>query len=153
MPCPKGGSMIRGDDLRRFWSKTREENGCIVWTGTRHHYGHGKFMTGPAGAQRTNRAHRWIYAQTVGPVDGVILRHSCDNPPCVNVAHLVVGTQLDNVHDAMDRGRRPSVGLSAVMHIREAFANGDSVAAIAHRLVLNYQTVYGIARRLTWKHV
>jgi hypothetical protein len=53
-------------------------------------------------------AHRWAYEQATGLVlpAGVVVRHLvCDNPPCVNVAHLAEGTQRDNVRDAIERGR------------------------------------------------
>lgn len=35
------------------------------------------------------------------------LRHSCDNPPCCNPKHLIVGTQAENTQDKIDRGRMP----------------------------------------------
>jgi hypothetical protein len=38
------------------------------------------------------------------PNDRVVM-HSCDNPPCVNPAHLRVGTQLENMRDAKSKGR------------------------------------------------
>ncbi|MGH7179882.1 MAG: HNH endonuclease [Tepidisphaeraceae bacterium] len=110
-------------------------------------------MTGPAGGQTTHKAHRWIYAQLIGPVDGVVVRHTCDVPACVNVQHLVLGTQLDNVHDAIERGRRPSVGLATVQRIREAFSLGVTVAELARRERIPYHTVYGITSRANWRHV
>jgi hypothetical protein len=32
--------------------------------------------------------------------------HTCDNPPCVNPAHLYEGTQSENMQDVWDRDRR-----------------------------------------------
>jgi hypothetical protein len=35
----------------------------------------------------------------------MVLRHSCDNPPCVNPDHLVPGTCADNSRDMVERRR------------------------------------------------
>jgi hypothetical protein len=54
-------------------------------------------------------AHRVAYARAHGvPVRsliGTVIRHTCDNPPCINPAHLVAGTASDNMRDMVDRGR------------------------------------------------
>lgn len=74
---------------------------CHVWTaGKRGRYGT-FFMDG-----RGIRAHRasLIFAGVILR-DGDMVLHSCDNPPCVNPAHLSVGTAADNARDAIERGR------------------------------------------------
>jgi hypothetical protein len=38
---------------------------------------------------------------------GQIVRHTCDNPACVNPHHLVAGTHAQNVDDMIVRGRKP----------------------------------------------
>lgn len=52
-------------------------------------------------------AHRWLLGHLRGaPLQpGEVACHYCDNPPCCNARHLYVGTQADNIRDAMVRGR------------------------------------------------
>lgn len=41
-----------------------------------------------------------------------VVRHSCDNPPCCNRRHLLAGSQLENMRDAVERDRlRPARGV------------------------------------------
>ncbi len=52
------------------------------------------------------RAHRVSWILTHGPIDhGMGCLHKCDNPPCVNPSHLFIGTQKDNVRDAISKNR------------------------------------------------
>mgnify|MGYP001135819453 CR=1 FL=1 len=54
-------------------------------------------------------AHRLAYCQANGidmpAIDGMVVRHKCDNPKCINPDHLLVGTQADNMADMHERGR------------------------------------------------
>lgn len=55
---------------------------------------------------RMQYAHVLAWVAVNGPVPpGQVVRHSCDNPPCIDLEHLLLGTQADNVRDSFDRGR------------------------------------------------
>ena len=50
--------------------------------------------------------HRVSYEHNVGPIpEGLVIRHTCDNKPCMNPEHLETGTIQDNVQDRTDRNR------------------------------------------------
>ena len=75
--------------------------GCTEWTASRLRYGYGNFRY-----QGAPSAHRAGWLLFRGPIPaGMCVLHICDNPPCVNLDHLYLGTQKDNAQDAMARGR------------------------------------------------
>lgn len=87
------------------------EAGCWEWRGGRNGFGYGVVSLHRKGIIRA-RAHRLMYERYVGPIpDGMVIRHRCDNPPCVNPAHLEPGTQADSVWDMTSRGRHHAHGM------------------------------------------
>ena len=79
-------------------------SGCIEWQGTRNRQGYGKIQRN----RKAIHAHRYAYERAHGPIpEGLVVRHKCDNPPCVNPDHLEVGTHKDNSDDCTARRRRP----------------------------------------------
>ncbi len=75
---------------------------CWIWLGSKNAGGYGQARWDGT----TRLAHRYVYTMLVGAIpDGMVLRHSCDNPPCCNPDHLLVGTNLDNRRDSVERGR------------------------------------------------
>lgn len=101
--------MARSKDpvIARLLSYTAEEHpsGCLVWTGMKDNRGYGRFSF----EGRWQSAHRSAWKILNGPIPtGMCVLHRCDNPPCVNVDHLFLGTLRDNVHDMLSKGRGKS---------------------------------------------
>lgn len=81
---------------------------CHYWGGHVNGHGYGLFKF----RGRNERAHRVSYILNNGEIPEIngkpaVLRHKCDQPLCVNPDHLVPGTQLENIQDAVDRERMP----------------------------------------------
>ena len=142
----------------RVWAKVEKTPGCWLWRGARN--GHGYGLARKDG--RWQRAHRVVYELVVGPIPiGMNLMHTCDNPPCVNPAHLRPATQRENLEDMTRKGRRRN-GIREQRGMRNAAAKltDEQVAHIKGMALAGYYqddiaTQFGITRAnvsyITWK--
>lgn len=142
------------------WEVT--DSGCWEWKGSRDHAGYGKLKY----QGQKYMAHRFAYQTWVGQIpDGLLVRHRiCDNPPCINPAHLELGTQVDNMRDMKERGRQkitfgeqsPHSKLTTadVLKIREIRAKeGLSHKKLADLFEVSETLVRQVLNGKSWKHV
>ncbi len=110
-----------GDDVARFWEKTRKAAGDACWEWTGSLAKHGGYAEMKSGGKKI-RASRFAYEIDHGKPIGdplLFVCHKCDNPKCVRADHLFLGTALDNHLDMQAKGRM-SKGAKHAALIRNA---------------------------------
>lgn len=159
----------------RFWGNV-DKNGpfhplllsrCWLWTAAKAGNGYGRTSVTSAGRGRYDAyAHRASWQMANGPIpSGLEVCHRCDNPPCVNPAHLFLATHQANVTDMVQKGRQRTVPLCGeingraklteadVATIRALYAEGRAYRQIAAEFAVTPENILHIAKRRTWKHV
>ena len=145
-------------DEERFWSKVdqRGPDECWPWKQKPGESSYGYFRL----HGKMVRAHRvaWIFTNDEIP-EGQVVRHNCDNPPCCNPHHLLLGTQADNVADREERHRRNVVGVrnpraklteDNVRFIKEVAMNERPLAV---QFKVSESTIRDIRAGRSWTHV
>jgi hypothetical protein len=145
-----------------------KSNGCWLWTGGTTHSGYGVFYAGtsPDGSRCQANSHRWIYEHHNGPIrDGLFVCHTCDCKSCVNPAHLFLGTNSDNIRDAVRKGIQVggrNVGTSngravltpkQVLKIRALREKGWTTTKLAKLFGLSDVHIGYIIKRKAWAHI
>jgi len=141
-------------------------SGCFNWNGGLDQDGYGSVML----SKKRYRAHRASYEVFRGPIpDGHFVCHHCDNPSCINPAHLFTGTNQDNVTDCRKKGRfnagnhgNHARGENAgparltaeqVLDIRKRSSDGELHRDIAATFATSPQNIEHIVSRRSWKHI
>lgn len=147
----------------RFWDKVTKgwPDGCWLWSGTTN------LKYGYLGIARNRkvRAHRFSWELHNGPIPADLhVLHKCDEPSCVNPAHLFLGTQADNNADMYCKGRSNAVRngedngfakltVAGVREIRRRLAAGDRQVDIAADSGTHQTNVSLIATGRAWGSV
>lgn len=160
---------------QRFWSKVNRggPDECWEWRAARDKNGYGFFKLYPL----MLKAHRVSWEYRHGPIPkGLFVLHRCDNPPCVNPAHLFLGTARDNSRDMFSKGRgitgdqswtrqRPEsvpygqrVGTAKLRDVdipivRGLLSSGISQTEIGRRFGVSQRAISFIKRGVRWNHV
>jgi DNA-binding XRE family transcriptional regulator len=89
--------------LRKEIEWETNEQGCHLVTSHRLHRGRPYIKRNG----KSLLLYRWLWEQAHGSIpEGMVLMHSCDNPRCINLEHLSLGTQADNVGDMIHKERK-----------------------------------------------
>ena len=129
-----------------------DENGCFNCTS--HHFDKGGYARMMHNRKHVS-VHRFIYMQMFGEIPkGLIIRHKCDNPPCINPEHLLLGTHKDNMQDKMDRGRHKvarKFNKEQVTLIRNRIKKGDKLKDIASDYKVDPGTISNMKRGVYYR--
>jgi hypothetical protein len=83
---------------------SRTDAPCLPWTGfCSKKTGHGQQWDPAQKKVRGAHVMAWEEANGMPVPDGMLVRHTCDNPPCRESTHLLLGTHADNFADMMAR--------------------------------------------------
>jgi len=147
----------------RFWSKVdkRGPDDCWLWTAAVNEHGYGVMRPQGQRSGPTVKAHRVSLMLAGVNVEGLLIRHACDNPPCVNPTHLSVGTHADNSADMVSRERQARGSRNGtskltekqVAEIRARAAQGDLHRAIAADYGISRSRVTMLVNGKGWAHV
>ena len=159
-PCLYKGAEIMSDTAYIEANSIPEPNsGCWLWL--RHTSSEGYGLMGIK-ARKAKRAHRASWIAHHGEItEGLVVRHRCDNPCCVNPDHLELGTHAQNYADMVQR-KRQCVGSRVhtavltendVVNIRTSAAQGKKGADLARQYGMGSGNISLIINRKIWKHV
>lgn len=153
-------------DRIRFESKfvKKDEAQCWNWLAYKNKKGYGSIRYRDLGNIAAHRFSYLLYKEYFNQNN--IVCHSCDNPSCVNPAHLWLGSHSDNMKDKIRKGRAknppPHLGVNhhkakitpeIVREIRFLFSEGASQTSLCKLYLLHHATMNQICRNKTWKDV
>jgi len=135
----------------RFWAKVDKTNSaddCWEWIAGKH-LGYGRMNV----KGTIMGSHRYSYQLHNGPIPaGLVVRHKCDNPSCVNPSHLELGTKADNNRDRHSRNRSASDKLT-VQQAHDIKYVLRHCEAMRKYPFVSQTTITRIRTNKIWKHI
>ena len=149
--------------MERFWSKVdiKGPDDCWLWLGSKLKQGYGRFRI----KDHLVLAHRVAFELSCIKIPArMCVLHKCDTPSCVNPNHLFLGTQADNVHDCIQKGRftravgekykRSSLTEEDILKIRSLREEITiSCRELAELYSVSKTAIEKIVTRQSWKHI
>ncbi len=142
------------------------EGKCWEWTHNKHSYGYGRISV--KGNWRLAHRVSWVKYNSAIPEDKQV-NHRCHNESCVNPEHLYLGTQEDNVHDAVEEGNfkdrengdthgeingQSKLSEDDVRQIKKEYENTEKTYfQLADSFGISYAQVGRIVRGERWSHI
>lgn len=139
-------------------NSTHTNDGCLESPLVSNKRGYTQIRIGPVKIA----AHRFIYEAVHGPIpDGLLVRHTCDNPACIHPQHLITGTHQDNMQDAVDRRRttfgersgRSKLSEQKVHEIKQRLNSGEKPKPIAEDYPVTSANISHINTGRCWRHL
>lgn len=173
--CKKCGASFVGKGVKRDYCSTKckllgeikKRNGCWEWQGKLHPNGYGYTTNYETG--KREHVHRVSHKIFKGEIpQGLCVCHKCDNRKCINPSHFFIGTQKENIHDAISKGRMECVKLFAskgennpnakldderVRKIKLEIKEGIRCTVIARKYGISSSVLYLIRDGKAWKHI
>lgn len=151
---------------QRFWAKVKKTEACWLWTAFASPDGYGVVRV----EGKNVRAHRMSWVMANGSIpDDLCVCHHCDTPLCVRPEHLFLGTNKENTHDAMSKGRfwqhkalthswpgennpRAKMTYAQAEWVRRVVASGISQGDAGWLLSVGQAHISKIVRGEIWSH-
>ena len=134
--------------------KDGQEDCCWNWKASKKTSGYGQINWGDK-PYRTNRISYIIFNGLI-PYNQIV-RHTCDNPSCVNPKHLILGTNYDNLIDMVKRNRQGSQKLNEkeVIEIKKELKNlyPGIYKNLAEKYNISESTIYYIKANKVWRWI
>lgn len=148
--------------FQMFVGETTKQ-GCILWTGARTPDGRGIITTEPPNTRQIAAPVAALILAGHPVPEGYCALHHCDNPTCVNVDHLFIGTRFENGQDMRAKGRHAygerhgfaKLTAKIVIEARRRYGHGGVVSF--KELAADYGVTTGAMGSAvtgrTWKHI